>query len=193
MEGTPVPAHRRHLARDRRHRLDLLLEQHDPSVCSPAPRPHHPARPHLHGIGSGTHDAFAIWLPGADDPLHLDSFGDVAAFAFDCADLPVEREVLVLLDEDRRVTAALLDPPPPLGVFIGRTDIPGLEVDFSQTLSIVFVDTVRDDPVPAEDVEGYQALRRLHLLQGLFLLDVVLVDDDRACSLSLATDPDPVW
>ncbi|HSB85106.1 MAG TPA: hypothetical protein VLD86_02300, partial [Ilumatobacteraceae bacterium] len=45
----------------------------------------------------------------------------------------------------------------------------------------------------ADDRRGYFELRRIHLLQGLQLLDVLLVDHQRVSSLAIACDPDAVW
>ena len=139
------------------------------------------------------HDPFHIWLPAADDPLVLAGFGDAASFAFEVADWDVEREVLALLDAQRRVTAMLLDPPPPVGVLIGRCELPACEVPFCQTLSVVITEQHLSGPPPASDREGYLSLRRLHMLQGLQLLDVLLVGEGRVQSLAIACDPDPVW
>jgi hypothetical protein len=139
------------------------------------------------------HDPFGIWLPAADDPLVLAGFGDAASFAFEVADWEVEREVLALLDAQRRVTAMLLDPPPPVGVLIGSCELPALEVPFCQTLSVVVADRRLGGPPDDDERQGYLSLRRLHMLQGLQLLDVLLVGDDAVQSLAIACDPDPIW
>ena len=147
----------------------------------------HPVRVELE------HDPFQIWLPPADDPIVIATFGHAASVAFDVLETGAEREVLVLLDERRQVTAMLLDPPPPVGVLIGSCEMPCLEVPFSQTLSIVVADHVPDGPPSDDDRVGYQSLRRLHMLQGLLLLDVILTDAERIRSLAIACDPDPIW
>jgi hypothetical protein len=139
------------------------------------------------------HDPFHIWLPAADDPLVIAGFGDAASFAFEVADWQVEREVLVLLDERRRVTAMLLDPPPTVGVLVGSCELPALEVPFCQTLSVVLADRPLGGPADDDEREGYLGLRRLHMLQGLQLLDVLLVSGDSVQSLAIACDPDPIW
>jgi hypothetical protein len=100
---------------------------------------------------------------------------------------------LVLLDELRTVTAVVVDPPPPVGVLIGRCEVPGLEVPFCQTMSLVVVDRVHEGAPSHDDRTGYLALRRFHVLQGLQLLDVILVDGERVQSLAIACDPDPIW
>jgi hypothetical protein len=138
-------------------------------------------------------EPFALWLPDPDDPVLVESFGDAATLAFELLELPAERELLVLLDERRTITAIVVDPPPPVGVFIGRCDIPGLEVPFCQTMSLVLVECVHDGPPSDDDRRGYLALRRFHVLQGLQLLDVILVDGERVQSLAIACDPDPIW
>lgn len=138
-------------------------------------------------------EPFAVWLPDPDDPVAIENFGDAASLAFDLLELPVEREMLVLLDERRTITAVVVDPPPPVGVFIGRCEIPGLEVPFCQTLSLVLVDRVVEGPPTEDDRRGYLSLRRLHVLQGLQLLDIIRVDGERVQSLAIACDPDPIW
>ncbi|MBI5088386.1 MAG: SDR family oxidoreductase [Actinobacteria bacterium] len=108
-----MSTHRRHLSRARRRTLSLEFE-----LCE-------------HET-----EAFALWLPDPDEPVTIEGFPQAADLAFEVLDMPVTREVLALLDERRTVTAILLDPPPPIGVFIGRCELPGLEVSFCQTLSV---------------------------------------------------------
>jgi hypothetical protein len=138
-------------------------------------------------------ECFAIWFPPADDPIEVLDLGDATGMAFDMLDTEAQREVLVLLDERRRVTALVIDPPAQIGVLIGVAELPGLDVPFCQTLSIVLCDEVVDGPPAERDRAGYLALRRIHMLQGLQLLDVLLVDPERVQSLAVACDPDPVW
>ncbi|MFN6118653.1 MAG: hypothetical protein ACK5CE_03290 [Actinomycetes bacterium] len=138
-------------------------------------------------------DEFALWLPSPDDPLVVSGFGDAASLALELTDWPVEREVLVLLDARRRVTAMLIDPPPLVGIFVGAVDLPASEVGFCQTLSIVVAEPPTDGPPPARHREGYHALRRWHVLQGLQLLDVILAHPERVQSLAIACDPDAIW
>lgn len=147
----------------------------------------HPVRVELE------HQPFSIWLPPADDPIVVATFADAASIAFDVLETGAEHEVLVLLDERRRMTALLVDPPPAVGVLIGSCDLPCLEVPFCQTLSIVVTDQVADAPPSDDDRRGYQSLRRLHMLQGLQLLDVILAGTERIQSLAIACDPDPIW
>lgn len=154
-------------------------------------RPRSRRRSSLH-LEFDTH-RFQVWLPPADDPVVIASFGDAASLAIEMLDWPAEREVLVLLDERRHVTAMLLDPPPAVGVLVASSEVPGLEVDFCQTLSIVVAEPPTDGAPPLRHREGYFALRRFHMLQGLQLLDVILVDTDLVQSLAIACDPDPVW
>jgi hypothetical protein len=138
-------------------------------------------------------DEFAVWLPPPDDPLVIAGFGDAASLALELTDWSAEREVLVLLDEHRQVTAMLLDPPPLVGIFIGVVDLPAAEVDFCQTLSVVVSEPPTDGPPPERHRQGYHALRRWHVLQGLQLLDVILAHPERVQSLAIACDPDAVW
>lgn len=157
-----------------------------------APRRH---RTRHHPTMTIDHDgeSFSLWLPEPECAPQIIEFGDAVALACFCLDLPMGREVLVLLDDSCRVTAMLLDPPPALGVGIGWYDGPGLELPFSQTLDIVLVPSIDDRPPSDEQVSGYRSLRRLHMLQGLLLLDMILMDGDRMQSLAIATDPDCEW
>jgi hypothetical protein len=138
-------------------------------------------------------EPFSLWLPDPDQPIVLADFAETATLAFELLELPGEREYLVLLDEHRVVTAIVVDPPPAVGVLIGSCEVPGLEVPFCQTICIVLVDRVVEGPPNDDDRRGYQSLRRMHVLQGLQLMDVVLVDGERVQSLAIACDPDPIW
>jgi hypothetical protein len=134
-----------------------------------------------------------VWLPSPDEPVVLAEFSDASSLASAVLDMPVEREVLVLLDERRHVTAMFSDPPTELGAFVGWCDGPGLEVPFSQTMMICVTDHVAEAPPRQHDHDGYFELRRLHMLQGLQLIDILLVDHERVQSLSIACDPDSIW
>jgi len=138
-------------------------------------------------------DEFSVWLPPPDDPLLIAGFGEAASLALELTDWPATNEILVLLDERRQVTAMLVDPPPAVGLLIGEIDLPALEVPFCQTLSIVVAEPPSDGPPPARHRDGYFALRRFHMLQGLQLLDVILAHPERVQSLAIACDPDPIW
>ena len=76
---------------------------------------------------------------------------------------------------------------------IGSCELPALEVPFCQTLSVVVADRRLGGPPDDDERQGYLSLRRLHMLQGLQLLDVLLVGDDAVQSLAIACDPDPIW
>lgn len=134
----------------------------------------------------------SVWLPHPEEPLVIAKFADAAALASSVLDMPIDKEALVLLDERRHVTALFADPPTALGLFVGWCDGPGLEVPFSQTMTICISDAVPEMP-DTDDRRGYFELRRIHLLQGLQLLDVLLVDHQRVSSLAIACDPDAVW
>lgn len=153
-------------------------------------RPRQRRRPTLDLLFHG--EACAVLHPDPDDPIVLTGYTEASALTLELTDLDVRHEALVLLDELRHVTAILLDPPPSVGVFIGRVDGAGLEVPFAQTLSVVMQRRVAAAPT-ADERAGYLALRRIHMLQGLQLLDVILTDGDRVQSLAIACDPDPVW
>lgn len=143
-------------------------------------------------LSIGEHE-WALFVPQAEEPLVVEGFGDAVSLAVDLADLPVRHEAVVLLDERRRITAILLDPPAEVGMFVGRCDLPGLETPFCQTMTVVVESTVPTGPPSDDDRLGYQALRRLHMAQGLLLLDVLLTDGDTVRSLAIGCDPDPVW
>jgi hypothetical protein len=134
-----------------------------------------------------------VWLPSPDEPLVVAEFADAANLASGVLDMPVEKEVLVLLDERRQVTAMFSDPPTELGLFVGWCDGPGLEVPFSQTMMICVADRVSQAPPSEQDRTGYFELRRMHMLQGLQLLDILLVDHERVQSLAIACDSDAIW
>ncbi len=138
-------------------------------------------------------DEFWVWLPQPDDPLVIPSFGEAASLAMEVADWSVSNEVLVLLDARRQVTAMLIDPPPAVGVFVGRLELPALEVPFCQTLSIAVSEPPTDGPPPERHRQGYYSLRRFHMLQGLQLMDVILAHPERVQSLAIACDPDAIW
>ncbi len=120
-------------------------------------------------------------------------FGDAALLATEVVSLPMRHEALVLLDEQRQVTSILLDPPPEVGLFVGHCPPPGAEAPFCQTLSVVLQHRVPTGPPDRADRQGYLALRRLHMTQGLLLLDVLLTDGDTVRSLAIGCDPDPIW
>ena len=186
-----MPAHRQHAARALRRRG---LSGHAAASTDARPTPRTIARSSLDELALGSEgDEFRLWLPQPDEPIVLASFTDVVSFALEVPDLPVEREVMVLLDHRRRMTALLLDPPPPLGVLVGRAGIPGLDVPFSHTLSIVVTEHVEMAPPDQRHRTGYHSLRRVHMAQGLTLLDIVLTDGEAVQSLAFACDPDPIW
>ena len=134
-----------------------------------------------------------VWLPSPDDPVIVAEFADAANLATAVLDMPVEKEVMVLLDERRQVTAMFADPPTELGLFVGWCDGPGLEVPFSQTMMICVADYVPIAALDERDRIGYFELRRIHMLQGLQLLDILIVDQERVQSLAIACDRDAVW
>jgi hypothetical protein len=87
----------------------------------------------------------------------------------------------------------LFDPPATLGVGIGWCDAPGLDVPFEATLSIIVASRVRPGPPSEDECIGYRSLRRLHALQGLALLDVIVVSNDHVRSIAIGCDPDCAW
>ena len=143
-------------------------------------------------LESGDH-TWSILHPSPDDSIVIAEFADAVMLAMEVFDLPVSHEVLVLLDERRRISAILLDPPAEVGLLIGMLQLPGVEAPFCQTISIVIDERVPDGPPSDVDRRGYHALRRAHMAQGLLLLDVLLTDGNSVRSLALGCDPDPVW
>jgi len=136
---------------------------------------------------------WSIFHPDPDEPIVLTGFAEAAALAFDANELPVRHEILVLLDEHRRVTAMLIDPPAEVGLLVGMAALPGIETPFCQTLCIVVQPEVLLGPPLEDDRRGYFALRRAHMAQGLLLLDVILTDGENIRSLAIGCDPDPAW
>ena len=135
-----------------------------------------------------------IFTPNPDEPLVVAEFGDAAWLALDLPEvMPMRHEALLLLDELRQVTAVLLDPPSEVGLFVGHCTPPGAEAPFCQTLSVVLLPEVQVGPPTEHDRQGYQALRRLHMAQGLQLMDVLLTDGEHVRSMAIGCDPDPIW
>ena len=137
-----------------------------------------------------------VFAPDPDHPLVVRDFADAANLALDVADmpgLPVQHEALVLLDEQRRITAMLLDAPGEVSLFVGRAAVPGTETPFCQTICIELHQAVCSGPPRADERRGYHSLRRLHMAQGLLLLDVLITDGNDVRSLAIGCDPDPVW
>jgi hypothetical protein len=136
---------------------------------------------------------WGILVPDPDRELVIPGFREAAMLALDIHEFPVCNEVLVLLDERRVVTAMLFDPPAEVGLFIGESLPPGVEAPFCQTLDIVLENRVKPGPPSQRDREGFHALRRAHMAQGLLLMDVLLSDGDNVRSLAIGCDPDPIW
>ncbi len=150
-------------------------------------------RPPALAVSSFDQDWF-VYTPDPDRPLVVAEFGDAVSLAIDIPEvLPLRHEVLVLLDEQRRITAMLLDAPAEVGLFIGEFPPPGVVQPFCQTLCVVLQPEVPTGPPTDEDRRGYLALRRVHMTQGLQLLDVLLTDGDTVRSLAIGCDPDPIW
>ena len=89
------------------------------------PRLRLPRRRQSLQLESGDHP-WSIFHPGPDDSIVVAEFSDAVMLATEVFDLPVCHEVLVLLDERRRITAMLLDPPAEVGLLVGMVDIPGV-------------------------------------------------------------------
>jgi hypothetical protein len=149
-------------------------------------------RQQLLKLESGDH-TWSILHPGPDDSVVIAEFADAVMLTMEVFDLPVRHEALVLLDERRRISAIMLDPPAEVGLLIGMVQLPGVEAPFCQTISIVVDEHVPAGPPADVDRRGYHALRRAHMAQGLLLLDVLLTDGNSVRSLALGCDPDPVW
>lgn len=159
---------------------------------TPRPRVPHVRRQPPLALQSGDHH-WSICFPDPDEPIIVGGFGEAAMLASDVLELPVQHEVVVLLDERRAVTALLLDAPPEVGLLVGMAALPGLEAAFCQTMCIVIQPHVPLGPPAEADRRGYHALRRAHMAQGLLLLDVIVTDGDTVRSLAIGCDPDPVW
>lgn len=138
-------------------------------------------------------EVFSIAIPQPDEPWVLRSFGDASAAAVAICELPVQREVLVLMDQFRQVTALVIDPPAHIGLLVGQCLAPVLDLPFCQTLVISCVDRIPSGPPTSDARAAYHALRRAHMMQGLQLIDIVLTDVERISSMAIACDTDPVW
>jgi hypothetical protein len=136
---------------------------------------------------------FSVLVPPADDSIVIPSFREAVMLAMDIRELPVQHEALVLLDERRHVAGLLLDPPAEVGLLIGAVLPDDCTIDFCQTIDIVLRDTVAPGPPDDHDRDGFEALRRIHLAQGLLLMDVLMTDGDNVRSMAIACDPEPVW
>lgn len=149
-------------------------------------------RPPALRLLSSEHEWF-LFAPDPETPMVVAGFGDAALLATELVSLPLQHEALVLLDEQRQVTSILIDPPAEVGLFVGHYPPPGAEAPFCQTLSVVLQERVPTGPPLPADREGYLAFRRIHMAQGLLLLDVLLTDGDTVRSLAIGCDPDPIW
>lgn len=149
-------------------------------------------------LQSGAH-RWSVFLPDPDDLLVVAGFADASVLALDVVELASDgtscTEAVVLLDDDRRVTAILIDPPPEVALGVGLAaaeGVPGLEAPFAQTLIVLARELV--PLTPDDDVrQSFHTLRRAHAAQGLRLLDVVLTDGDRVHSVAIAVDRAPAW
>ena len=139
------------------------------------------------------HQPFQVWCPPPGVALTVADFGDAVSLAATITDLPLQREALLLLDGQRRITAILIDPPGEVGLWVARVGIPGVDTNFCHTLVVSIRAQLFTGPPADHDIEAYRALRRVHMAQGLHLLDVLLTDGDSVRSLAIGADPDPVW
>ena len=154
-------------------------------------------RPHLHNRRQTlqlTMEAVPLdlWFPEADEPIVIDDFPAAVSMVDWLSDGPINDAALVLLDEHRQITSVILDPVPGVCFFPGMIDGPGFEVDFANTLLVMFPDDLAevDD---GEMRQCYETMRKHHALQGLLLLDIVVVHDNDVRSSSIAYDRDSVW
>jgi hypothetical protein len=139
------------------------------------------------------HQSFSVWCPRPDTSVVVADFGDAASLAATISDLGVQREALLLLDAQRRITAILVDPPGEVGLWVARVPVPGIEAGFCHSLVVSWRSQLPQSRPGEHDIEAYRALRRVHMAQGVMLLDVLLTDGDSVRSLAIASDPDPVW
>ncbi len=102
------------------------------------------SRPRRHPIDE-VHARY-IWHPGPE-PLHLRDAEQLVGMAFwFVPDLPVERDLFVLLDEDDRVVSMLCDPSPMLKANLTRASGPGLDEPFTKVVVFVHCDEVAMQP-----------------------------------------------
>lgn len=155
-------------------------------------------RPHLHNRRQTLRLAIEtepidLWLPPVDEPIFIDNFGAAASIACWINDGPLTSQALILMDAHRQITAILLDPPASVTVFPGMIEGPGFEVDFCQTMIVMIVADDLQTAPSAEERTGFESIRKFHVLQGLYLLDVVQVNGDDLRSMSIAFDRHAAW
>jgi hypothetical protein len=134
-----------------------------------------------------------VWLPPAEAPLVLDRFGEAVALSFALLDAPIEREALVLLSAEQQLVAIAFDPCAVIGLAPRILASDGLVEDFVRTMLIVPKLTISLEPT-MEEIEDFDALRRRHMLQGVELIDMFVVDTDATRSMAMAlSDRDCFW
>jgi hypothetical protein len=155
-------------------------------------------RPHLHSRRqtlqlSMETEPIDLWFPPVEEPIVIDDFAAASSVAFCMTDAPVDEAALILLDEQRQITAILFDPPLGAALCPGMIEGPGFEVEFCNTMFVQIVDhDINGQPAPYSRTL-YETIRRWHAVQGLLLLDVIQVNGDDVRSLSIAFDRDSVW
>jgi hypothetical protein len=119
-----------------------------------------------------------IWHPGPE-PLYLPDAEQLIGMAFwFVPDLPVERDLFVLLDEDDRVVSMLCDPSPMLKANLSRASGPGLDEPFTKVVVFVHCDEIAMEP-PSESARAWYRLHRAAIEeQGLELVDFIEFDTE---------------
>ncbi len=134
------------------------------------------SRPRRHPIDE-VHARF-VWHPGPE-PLYLRDAEQLIGMAFwFVPDLPVERDLFVLLDEDDRVVSMLCDPSPMLKANLTRASGPGFDEPFTKVVVFVHCDEVAIEP-PSESARAWYQLHRTMIeAQGLELVDFIEFDTE---------------
>jgi hypothetical protein len=134
------------------------------------------SRPRRHSLDE-VHAPY-VWRPGPE-PLYLDDPKQLIAMAFwFVPDIPVERDLFILLAEDDRVVSMLCDPTPALKANLTRTTGPGFEEPFTKVVIFVHRDEVLMEP-PSDTARAWYQLHRTTIeAQGLELVDFIEFDTE---------------
>jgi len=158
---------------------------------------HHYARSRrrLRG-GSATLEelSFRYLSPLADGcTIVLADLADAAGLAFELFDFEVQDGAIILLDEERRVTSVLLDPPPDIAAAIHWGRESDVAVDVAHLIVVVRRDRVVEAPPSDEDVVLYWAAQVVCVAHGVQWMDLLVANPHQLQSIGFVCDPESVW
>jgi hypothetical protein len=158
---------------------------------------HHYARSRRRLRGGATtldEPSFRFLAPLDDGcAIVLADLADAATVAFELFEFDVQETAVMLLDEQRQVTAILLDSPGGIADAIHWGRQPDVAVDFCQLLVVVRRERVIDAPPLDEDVELYRAAREICSAHGVQWMDLLLANPHQLQSVGFVCDPDSIW